>query len=247
VLIGGQAVQYWTKRYKERVPEIRENSPYATKDLDFCGTAAQARECARLLGGAPCKEFTPDHRSPCAAIIELDDLQIDFLRVPYGIPDANALRAQSLSYEFGRVMHPMHMLESRVANVAELPQQYQNERGLQQLRGAILCMHELLEDTLNERERDPRAARVALKLSERVFHLAQSDAGVRVHVANGVELLDAVVVDERLPEAFRTHRLPQATAQVEAKRLQMRRSFNDEASLSETSLEPSKQRRGRRH
>ena len=227
VLIGSQAVQYWTKHYMARVPELQQNAPYSTKDVDFCGTAAQARECARLLGGT-CQEFTPDDRSPCSAIIDLGDLQIDFLRVPFGIKDAQQLRTQSVVYAYGRVMHPMHMLESRAANVAELPN-YQSERSLKQLRAAILCMRELIVDTLERSANDPRAVRSALGMSERVFKLAESDVGVKAHLVHEHDVLDALVLDSRMPEAFLSYRVPQARARVESKRLDLQRGMEKAA------------------
>lgn len=91
VLVSGQAVHFWTSRYKERVPELRRDWPYTTKDVDFCGTVAQARACARVLVGE-LRELTVADRTPCIAIIDLGDMQIDFLRVPYVLdprmPDA---------------------------------------------------------------------------------------------------------------------------------------------------------------
>lgn len=223
VLIGGQAVHYWTQHYQGRVPELQREAPYTTRDVDFCGTAAQARECARVLG-ATCREYSPDDRSPCTAIIELGDVQIDFLHAPFGLPDVQQLRDRSIAYEHGRVMHPMHMLESRTANITGLAG-YDTDRSRKQLRGAILCMHELLLDTLDQLAREPRAVRSALQLSERIFRLAESEAGVRTQVDHGLDVLDAVTLDGRMPEAFVTYRYPQARAQVETKRLQLRRSL----------------------
>jgi hypothetical protein len=230
-LIGGQAVHFWTSRYLDRVVELRDNAPYTTKDLDFCGTADDARACAKQLG-ARCREFTLKDRSPCSAIVELGDLQIDFLRVPYGIADAQQLYDRSVRYAYGRVMHPMHVLESRVANVAGLPD-HQTERGKKQLRGAILCMRELLFDTLDRAAVEPRAVRSALQLSERIFKLAESMSGIAVYVQHKLDVLDGVVIDERLPRAFLDQRLPQAQAKVLALRTQHERTLEPKPSAAD--------------
>lgn len=228
VLIGGQAVLFWTSRYLDRVEELRQNAPYSTKDLDFCGTAADAQACAERLG-ARCREYAPKDRSPCSAIVQLGDLQIDFLRVPYGISSAQQLFDRSVRYAYGRVMHPMHLLESRVANVAGLPD-HQTERGEKQLRGAILCMRELLIDTLDQSAHEPRAIRSALQLMERIFKLAESVSGIAVCVRHKLDVLDAVVLDQRLPRAFLDQRLPQAQAKVLALRTQHERSLEPKPS-----------------
>jgi hypothetical protein len=227
VLIGGQAVSFWTTRYMDRVPELQRDAPYWTKDLDFCGTAAQARECARLIGGH-CREYTVADRSPCTAIIQLGELQIDFLKVPYGVRDAEQVHAHSVPYQYGRVMHPMHMLQSRTANVAELPS-HQTERHRKQLRAAVLCVREVLLDTLAQSASEPSAIRSALRMSESIFDLAAAPAGVCAYVEQGLDVLDAVVLDPRLPKAFREVRYPQAKAQVDAKRLQLQRSIEEVA------------------
>lgn len=223
----------------DRVPELRRDAPYWTKDLDFCGTAGEARECARVLGGK-LREFNVADRTSCVAVVDLGDLQIDFLRAPYGLPNVEDLRARSVSYEFGRVMHPIHMLESRTANVADLPT-HQTERHRKQLRGAILCVRELLLDTLDQSATVPRAVRTALQMSEHVFNLASAAAGVRAYVEHGLDVLDAVVLDPRLPEAFRERRFPQAKAQVEARRLEFRRAAEEVASRKSAQQQPARQ------
>ncbi len=51
VLIGGQALNFWVKQYLQRAPTLRAEGPFASKDIDFCGTQEEARLCARALGG----------------------------------------------------------------------------------------------------------------------------------------------------------------------------------------------------
>lgn len=219
VLVGGQAVAVWADRYLARSEFLTREEPFATKDIDFVGTFDQAEQCARLLGGV-CKRFTFGQRTPCTAIVrtpEPDAVQVDFLRVPLGFTDPAALKARSLVYDGIRIMHPMDMLRSRTINVGRLPQ-YQEERSVNQLRAAVVCVREFARDMLDQVATHPEAVRQVLKLNEEIFSLAQGDDAVRVHAAHRVDVLDAHLTDPRLPEAFASTRVPQVHAQVKAKR-----------------------------
>jgi hypothetical protein len=48
-----------------------------------------------------------------------------------------------------------------------------------------------------------------LKLNERIFHFAQADRSCRLALERDIEVFDAILDDERLPEKFRTIRLSQ--------------------------------------
>ena len=37
ILIGGQAINYWSDKYQQDTPEWRRLRPYTSEDLDFCG------------------------------------------------------------------------------------------------------------------------------------------------------------------------------------------------------------------
>jgi len=221
VLVGGQAVDVWTTRYKDRVAALEAEWPFTTKDIDFCGTSEQARACAKLLGGS-LKEFDLQDRTLCLAILKIGDVQVDFLRAPYGLPDVEQLKSRSVPYEFGRVMHPLHMLTSRVANMADLPS-HQSERHRKQLRGAILAVRAFIAESCEQATDQRTAVRSALQMSEQIITLASTEPGLRANVEHGFDVLDALVLGAPMPQAFAEKRVPQARAQVEAKRLQWQR------------------------
>lgn len=54
-----------------------------------------------------------------------------------------------------------------------------------------------------------------LKLNERIFRFAQQDRCTRLALDRNIEALNAVLDDERLPEKFRTVRLPQMRERIQ--------------------------------
>jgi hypothetical protein len=72
-------------------------------------------------------------------------------------------------------MHPVLCMESRVHNVAGLPDAYDNEQGLRQLRASILVAREFVRDVLAGELGVEDPVRDALKLNERIFRFALRD------------------------------------------------------------------------
>lgn len=252
ILIGGQAVAIWADRYSASSESLRADAPYATKDIDFVGTSELAEQAAHLLGGT-CRRFAVGDRTPCAAIVRLSSgTQLDFLRTPLGFTDPEALKKDSVPYAYGRIMHPVDVLQSRVANVGQL-EKYQEERSLKQLRAAVTCVREFALDRLdNSPEPQAVKVRMALNLSEQAFRLAGSEDGLAVFARHGIDVADAALVDGRMPEAYRALRVPQQRTQLEAKRLQRERreqsseGLREKPSMTKSGQGPDSGRRSRR-
>ena len=47
LLIGGQAVNYWTSRYLEKEQLLGELSPFTSEDIDFKGDRSNVESMAR--------------------------------------------------------------------------------------------------------------------------------------------------------------------------------------------------------
>jgi hypothetical protein len=170
-----------------------------------------------------------DDVTPNVAVVLFADSQgnerrIDFLDRPYGL-DAKDAREMAIPVEFVRkkdrderveflVLHPVLCMESRICNTVGLPK-YQGPHGLQQARASVICAQEFLRrDLLDAGERD-----AVLHLNERIFRFAtKHKSGRESAVAFGIEPFNAVLVDERLPEKFRTIRFPQMETQVARQR-----------------------------
>lgn len=222
VLIGGQAVNFWTSYYAERIPEVVAGGPYTSKDVDFCGSRAAVRECARRLGGKA-RLATIDDATPNAGIVTFVDddghrRTIDFVTHPFGLHHRETLetsiRAEILSSDDKptgaafRVMHPVLCLESRAYNVAHLPG-YDTPHALRQLRAATACAGEILRDLL-----EAGSVRPALRLSERVFRLASGRTGLDVYGRHGIDVFEAVRTHPKYPANFLLKRWPRMLEMV---------------------------------
>lgn len=231
VLIGGQALNFWVEQYKGH-PAIRTlaGPPFASKDIDFCGNQEHVRLCAQALDGRAQYQSNAV-LSTCVGIVYYLDAQhdtrsLDFLSVPYGLEGA-PLWDMSFPIELTtaggrtaslRVMHPLHCLMSRTANVADLSA-YQNEHGRRQLQAAIACMRAFLEERLESGD-----VKVATKLSEKLFRFCEKSAYAQtVAVRDGLEPFDAVLADHaHLPARFVHTRYAQMRAKIKARRSAVR-------------------------
>jgi hypothetical protein len=221
VLVGGQALAFWAERYSSR---FVLSGPVNSKDIDFGGHRDAAAIAAAKLGGT-CMTAEPFDPSPNSALVEFEDpgghqRRIDFLRQVFGL-DLKEVFDMAIGVDapdqnettFFRVMHPVHCLEARISNVAGLPG-YQTRLALDQAHASILCAREYLRDRLDE-----GAIRPVLNLNERIYRFAfynkHASAVLRDY---GLDVFDAVLVDERLPHAFRTKRHPQMRSSLEKRR-----------------------------
>jgi len=143
---------------------------------------------------------------------------MDFMRSAYGMSSEdvrNTAVRLDLILAGGRktavwVMHPERVMESRVHN-SDLANK-QTDLAWRQLRASILCARAFDELLLDER--GEVAVRDVLNLNERIFQFAQHDRCVRLARDRQIEIFDAVLDDERLPERFRTVRLPQMRERI---------------------------------
>lgn len=220
-LVGGQALNFWAERYAERAPELRNYGPYSTKDVDFFGTAQAARKLAGLLGGKVRVPSGDDH-SPQSAVVEAKvlghDVSIDFLWNIKG-PPSDQLERQMVAVNYPihvsggalshvpiSVMHPLHCLQSRAANVIDLGRRDAVSR--RQLDAAPIVLREYISEALGPQQApDPKRARVALSVMNSLAHYLTSDIwGAKVHrftENNPLEVLRAFRHDPRLDERNR--------------------------------------------
>lgn len=231
VLIGGQAVSLWAAQLEDRLGESTAES-VASKDIDFQGDSNAFNHATELLDGeGRVPRF--DELPPMSGVAVFHDSDgrarhLDFLPQPYGLKReqvvAHAIEVRTTGPDgediVFHVMHPLHVLESRICN-ASLPSK-QTDLAWRQLRAAIECaraFHLALLDLAADDELDA-TVRSVLNYNERVFRLAtRSTRSVRDIVAQGIEVFDAVLVDERLPRLFLERRLPQMRAAVAERRV----------------------------
>jgi hypothetical protein len=229
VLVGGQAVAIWASKLGGRIADTLVDA-VASRDIDLLGNSRDLRQSAELLD-ARVRVATFEDRTPLTGVaIFLDreghERRLDVMARVYGM-NSDDLRGTAIEADLLMdgdraitvwVMHPERCMESRVHN--SVLANKQTDLAWRQLRASILCARAFSQLLLDER--GERAIRDVLKLNERIFLFAQGDRCSRLAIDRGIEAFDAVLDDERLPEKFRTVRLPQMQDRIRTLREQQR-------------------------
>lgn len=232
VLIGGQALNVWCEIYATNVEALRAYAPFTSKDVDAQGDRNAVEMCARALGVRPM--FSTSARDADSDAINSGYMEVpirhshvgvNVVVKPYGLKQ-NEVRDTALMLELDgnplRVMHPVLVMESRIANVIGLHRT--DPHSLMQARASILCAREFIHDPSREK-------REALALVERIFRYARSDTNARHASARfALNAFDAVTPGAPLPPAFGEKRYPEMFAQIDARNERQRQTY--EASLA---------------
>lgn len=206
VLIGGQALNHWAERYAD-TPELAAAAPFTSKDIDFYGKPEHVERCAELLGGDHVV-YGPDHGTASAGVVTTQDgVAIDFVHTPLGLQPSEIQR-RSIAFPSLRVMHPIHVLMSRAANVLHIPRP--DAHALKQLRAGVFIVREFVRRDVLARGN----VKDALKLNEEAFEVVVSDDGLRMWRVHGIDLMPAVLVDEAFGPMFLEKRYPQMLARA---------------------------------
>jgi hypothetical protein len=220
VLVGGQALAFWSARFAEQSGEIRV---VASKDIDFEGSSDAARIAATLLD-AKVMIPSPVEASPVTGVVTFTDADgfdrtLDFIGAPRGL-DAEDVRETAVRVDLGTsanrvtqasfwVMHPERCMESRIYNTVEL--QRDDPLGLDQLRVSVPVARRWSEVILDDDALDhDQGVRAVLSLNERIFEKCCDDRCFgAVYERHGIDPFHAVLLDPRLPQAFQDRRYPQ--------------------------------------
>lgn len=227
-LVGGQALNFWAEMFSD-APELRAYAPYTSKDIDYFGRVEAAEKLAKAIGG---KVIRPqaDHHTPQTAIVVAtvagQQIEIDFLNYVLGV-SPESLQKQAVEIvvpvrsgdQQGSiripVMHPLHCLQSRAANVIKLGRE--GDVAKRQLAAAPIILREYVSSLLEEG--DIREAQATLQA---LFKFLRSDPhGRQVHRHSQVDPLAVIAsftADERLDERFRQHNLTGMIDEIEDRR-----------------------------
>jgi hypothetical protein len=224
ILIGGQALAFWTAYYDTPAPTIA-----ITKDVDLLGTKVDVERLARGLGA---RAVFPPHKSAATLLVGqvLKDLpggnyiNIDVMFGVHGDITTKAIASRAVLAENPagrfRVMHPLDVLQGRLENVYGLSAK-QDEHGLAQLRLAIDVARKFVADIASQEATgaDEPGRPVALRHLTRIERLARSDAGRKVAQRYDVYVADAI---DPTPvghiKQFVTKKLPQMLKLMSARR-----------------------------
>lgn len=238
ILIGGQAVSFWTRFLRPRSADLAVTDPLVSKDIDFEGSAQAARQAARLLAGEARIAGIDEHTPNTGVVLFTDGdgmrRSIDFLDAPLGLNARDvrdtAVRLLLPDEREGSetplwVMHPERCMESRIANTAVLGKT--TPLAMAQLRASIVCAREWSRFVLDDEQLPiEQRVRAVLKLNERIFRKCLTNRHFRdVIVGHDVQPFDAVLIDDpRLPDDLRERRYPQMRARLDERFGRDRRS-----------------------
>lgn len=208
VLVGGQALAFWMDRYGV-APEVAAIS----NDGDALGHLERARRIATRLRAAV---LTPEGGALTSLVAQIripigpagKVRNIDVLHLLYTVGGlrksrefTQAVWRESVEIEWKpghriRVMHPLHVLESRVQNAVGLLQ----AKGPHVVTQAIWAV-DVAREAIRRVLRQPgESDRLGAMLGQ-LHKLARARAGRQILREHGIEVLDAVPIEEIVAEA----------------------------------------------
>lgn len=217
VLVGGQSLNVWAEKYRRKGSGLEELAPFESEDIDFLGSASDVGIAEGLLRGKA-RFPGPDHvNTPEVGVVEFllggKRRRIDFLGYLAGLKRSEVEKA-AVTLEIGglslRVMHPLDVLRSRIANIIQL-----RRRDPLALRQLQVSIHTLAAYIRELAEKQPRKA---LGIVEAAFHEALSRNAHRLWHEHGVDIAAVLGVYEGLPRTYAVRRLPQMKREVEKRR-----------------------------
>ncbi|WP_414041116.1 hypothetical protein ACJU26_03230 [Acidithiobacillus sp. M4-SHS-6] len=173
-LVGGQALNFWADRYFGR------DNDFVSGDVDLLGGTTEALRCAKAWGAKiHVADMDSAMGSPNIAVVLIDrgsgspPLRVDFLGNLIGPSVRDVLHArfevltkQGFSFH---VMHPLHIMESRIGNAFYLGRK--DESALRRLELSFSVTKAHITDTIHQNTRS------GLKMVERVVEMALSERG----------------------------------------------------------------------
>jgi len=186
VVIGGQAVNLWSRHYSQQsdMPhfEWQRFEPFSSRDLDCLGDSMDARDAGQAFG-VEVQLYSPFGRTagPNSGTMEIPlpqgDLLIHFLHTPYGAnPDEvkRTARLHQIEYQKPlRVMHPLLCLETKVACLFGLDQS--GRQDLKHVNLSCLIFREYVRERLQL-----GATKDVLLAAERIGRLACDRMGLKL-------------------------------------------------------------------
>ncbi|WP_278069496.1 hypothetical protein [Brevundimonas sanguinis] len=234
-MVGGQSVNLWVEFYRGVLPELLDDGPFTSKDIDFLHNSAAEDGLVADLGGKLILPDGADHTPNAALFVgELNgrEVKIDFMRSVLGVNDAE-LRRQFVTIggkdAQGRgisvlVMHPLHCFQSRLANIHTLGRR--DAVALRQARATVQVLRVFIDELLSRGE-----FREAQDVLRNYFYtLKKSYFGKAAHTEidlHAERVLMEFQADERLDLRWRNNQL--ARFVVDAEKLRARALHVDPA------------------
>jgi hypothetical protein len=203
VLVGGQALAFWMDRYG-----VASAAASISNDGDALGNLERARRIAANLRAAL---LTPDSNALTSLVAQIriptgsagKVRNIDVLHLLFTVSGlrksrefTQAVWRESVEIEWKsghriRVMHPLHVLDSRVQNAVGLLES-KGPHVVTQAIWAVDVAREAIRRVLRQSTGHERLG----ALIRQVHNLARSRAGRQILRQHGIEVLDAIPIEE---------------------------------------------------
>ncbi len=217
ILIGGHATMTWARAY--------ELEPVGTNDLDWQTSSPSDldvyAERAKVLQHT--KNGSGFHAAVMTVPGETEDAPfiIDFLTSVHGVKSKELEEwavPLSLFDTTIRVMHPVHLVVSRIKNLSIPTRIVRAPTDLAQARVAIAICTRYLSDTANKEEVLTRPARKQLQtMAEELWRLAKSIEGKRARSEHGLNPFDPVQAWPSMDSNFIKYWYPYKQSKLEPK------------------------------
>ncbi len=196
VVVGGQAVNLWSEKFRTTSAEWMDLEPFASRDLDCLGGSIDAARAAHSLG-VEAEFYDPFSRIPIPNSGSLTvplgdrDLLIHFLHTIIGANREEVRRTARMLPWQGRqlpVMHPLLCLESKLDCLFSLNQA--GRQDLKHVKLARLATRNFFRDRVEE-----NLVRDVLTACERIAGLAMSEYGLRAWMQHHIECERAIPIE----------------------------------------------------
>lgn len=207
----------WAEYYAENAPELHAFRPFTSKDIDYFGQKEVAMKLANALNG---KLRLPDINDATfqTAAVEAEvngvHVEIDFLNHVLGISRGIEAGVVDLVIPYTRggtratvtvrLMHPLHCLQSRVANIIKLRRT--DEIARRQAEAAPIVLRAFIADALADG--DQRAATDTLQALFKYLRRDYYGRDAHKILSNDpIEIFHHFANDERIDARYRSHNI----------------------------------------
>jgi hypothetical protein len=218
VLVGGQALAFWMDRYGVHLPS---GVLAVTRDTDFLATSAADRKAVHRLANAIHGDAIFPLPTDLTALVgqaikiisDTERINVDVIFKVHGA-NVNTVRASAIPVNKDqicfRVMHPLHVLKSRLDNLYDLQDKQNNsEKSEMQLRCSILIARKFLLDVVSIDLRSDNKRSTALHHINIIETISLSDAGRKVAARHHIHVADAIEPTSVTEKNFFEKKLPQ--------------------------------------
>lgn len=220
VLVGGQAVLIYAHLY-----HLEDIVTGVSGDLDLLGSVSSAKRYAakfESMDSLRIADLSDNTLNTAILAVNLNALGSDPIIVDF-IANVGGLKAQEVSEHAlqidlsdgtVKVIHPFHLLQSKLHNIVHIPQK-KTVQGLRQLELTLKIAELYFEEIMSDSARLDRAK---LNAAENLFAILSCPDALEVNAIYGpVDLMRPIRENPPDVEFFKSTRLPQMTEFISRK------------------------------